>query len=82
MVKHRNSIFTFLYYENVEPDNNASERAIRNIKVKQKISGQFKTDKGGESFAILRTIIDTAIKAKVDVKHTLNLIANSKHRPV
>ena len=59
---------TFLYYENVEPDNNASERAIRNIKVKQKISGQFKTDKGGESFAILRTIIDTAIKAKVDVK--------------
>jgi len=82
MVKHRNSIFTFLYYENVEPDNNASERAIRNIKVKQKISGQFKTDKGGESFAILRTIIDTAIKARVDVKDTLNLIANSKSCPV
>ena len=78
MVKYRNFIFTFLYYENVEPDNNASERAIRNIKVKQKISGQFKTDKGGESFAILRTIIDTAIKAKVDVKDILNLIANSK----
>ncbi len=82
MVKHRNPIFTFLYYENVELDNSASERAIRNIKVKQKISGQFKTDKGGESFAILRTIIDTAIKAKVDVKDTLNLIAHSKCCPV
>ncbi len=82
MVKHRNSIFTFLYYENVEPDNNASERAIRNVKVKQKISGQFKTEKGGESFAILRTIIDTAIKAKVEVKDTLNLIAQSKRSPV
>ncbi len=82
MVKHRNSIFTFLYYENVEPDNNASERAIRNIKVKQKISGQFKTDKGGDNFAILRTVIDTAIKNKVDVKEILNLIARSNHCPV
>ena len=82
MVKHRNFIFTFLYYENVEPDNNASERAIRNIKVKQKISGQFKTDKGGDSFAVLRIVIDTAIKNKVKVKDILNLIAMTKHYTV
>ena len=75
MIKHRASIFTFLYYENVEPDNNASERAIRNVKVKQKISGQFKT--GGDSFSILRSIIDTAIKAKADVKDVLELVALS-----
>ena len=32
--KHREYLFTFLYNQNVPPDNNASERAIRNIKVK------------------------------------------------
>ena len=36
--KHRDCIFTFLYNPDVPPDNNGSERAIRNVKVKQKIS--------------------------------------------
>ena len=44
------------------PDNNASERAIRNIKVKQKISGQFKSTNGADIFAILRSITDTVKK--------------------
>ena len=30
MVKYKDYIFPFLYYEGVPPDNNASERAIRN----------------------------------------------------
>jgi hypothetical protein len=38
--KYREYLFTFLYHPKAPPDNNASERAIRNIKVKQKISGQ------------------------------------------
>jgi len=45
-LKYRNSIFTFLYHLKLPPDNNASERAIRNVKVKQKISGQFKSARG------------------------------------
>jgi len=36
LVKYRQHIFTFLYYHDVPPDNNASERAIRNGKIKQK----------------------------------------------
>ena len=52
----------FSIIQHVPPDNNGSERAIRNVKVKQKISGQFKIFSAAENFAILRSIIDTAIK--------------------
>ena len=38
LIKYRQSLLTFLYHEKVPPDNNASERAIRNIKVKQNVS--------------------------------------------
>lgn len=74
LIKHRNSIFTFLYNKETPPDNNASERAIRNVKVKQKISGQFK--KGQQAFCILRSVIDTCKKRNVDVMNTLSEIAH------
>ncbi len=59
--KYRGFVFTFLYYSKVPPDNNASERAIRNIKVKQKVSGQFKSDKGAYIFFVFRSVTDTII---------------------
>lgn len=74
--KHQQYILYFLYHPKVPPDNNGSERAIRNIKVKQKISGQFKTVQGADTFAVLRSIIDTAIKRRHNVLNTLSLIAN------
>ena len=74
--KHRKYLFTFLYNPNVPPDNNASERAIRNIKVKQKISGQFKSTNGAFGFAVLRSVTDTVIKNKLGVLNSLKIIAN------
>ncbi|MDP2750420.1 MAG: IS66 family transposase [Nanoarchaeota archaeon] len=76
LLKHRNSIFLFLYHLEVPPDNNGSERAIRNVKVKQKISGQFKSERGAEIYAINRSVIDTIIKSNQNILHGLNLIAN------
>ncbi len=43
----------FLLQPNLSPDNNGSERSFRNIKVKQKISGQFKSLETANLFAIL-----------------------------
>ena len=78
ITKYRDHVFTFLYHPTVPPDNNGSERAIRNVKVKQKISGQFKILGAAENFAILRSIIDTAIKNNQNVVEALNVIADYK----
>ena len=75
MLKYKEYILTFLYHPKVPPDNNGSERAIRNVKVKQKISGQFKSWKGVENFMILRNITDTTLKNDQNVLKALNLIA-------
>ncbi len=68
-------ILYFLLQSNVSPDNNGSERAIRNIKVKQKISGQFKSLQTANVFAVLRSVIDTSIKNGNNVLNALHLIA-------
>jgi len=78
IVKYRDHVFTFLYHPDVPADNNGSERAIRNVKVKQKISGQFKILSAAENFAILRSIIDTAIKNNQNVVGALSAIAAYK----
>ena len=72
--KYRHCLFRFLYHTEVPPDNNASERAIRTYKVKQKVSGLFRTEEGAEDFAIIRSVIDTTIKNKGKVWEALELI--------
>jgi transposase len=78
MTKYKDYIFTFLFYQYVPPDNNGSERAIRNVKVKQKISGQFKTQRGAKVYAIIRSITDTCIKNKQNILCAFKTIAELK----
>jgi len=75
MCKERQHIFTFLFIDDVPPDNNASERAIRNVKVKQKISGQFKVEQAAQNFAKIRSVIDTTIKNGLNVLQALAIVA-------
>jgi len=78
MLKHKQHLFTFLFIDEVPADNNASERAIRNIKVKQKISGQFKSIVSAQVFAQIRSVIDTIIKNNLNVCVGLNSIAQQQ----
>ena len=75
LLKRRDCLLVFLYDLEVPPDNNASERAIRNVKVKQKVSGQFKT--GQHTFCILRSVIDTLKKRELDIFDFLSQIMAS-----
>lgn len=76
LIKNKDSILTFLYHPKVPPDNNASEQAIRNVKVKTKVSGQFRSEEGAKRFAILRSVIDTTLKNTKNVFEALTLLIN------
>ena len=71
----REALFTFLYHKDVPFHNNGSESAFRMVKVKTKISGQFKSLQN--PFAILRSVIDTAIKNGQSVFHAIKIIVNT-----
>ncbi len=76
MVKNQEAIFTFLHYPEVLPDNNGSERGIRNVKVKQKVSGQFKSLDGAQTFAVIRSVIDTWIKRGLNIWDSFENLPN------
>ena len=76
MIRYKRHLFTFLDDPAAPSHNNDSEQAIRNVKVKQKISGQFKAMIAAENFAVLRSIIETAIKNDQNVLPAMNVIAH------
>lgn len=76
--KAKNKIFTFLLHWGIPPDNNGSERAIRNLKVKLKVSQQFKSPQGAKDYSTLRSIIDTARKRDMNEFETIRSIFSGR----
>lgn len=68
---HKEAVLLFLHNPAVPFTNNEAERDARMMKLRQKISGGFRTSQGADNFATLRTLIGTARKRRWNVLETL-----------
>jgi transposase len=74
----RDQILLFMTDFRVPFDNNQAERDLRMLKVKQKISGYFRTQKGAVEFCQLRSYISTMKKQGHSVMDSIKSVFAGK----
>jgi len=71
---HADDVWRFMTDHGVPFSNNIAEQAVRMPKVKQKISGGFRTEAGLETFCTIRSYLATLHKQGDNLFHSLTLV--------
>ena len=76
LIDYREETLSFMYNFEIPFDNNQAERDVRMMKLKQKISGCFRTELGSEIFCRIRGFISSIKKQQFNILEQIYLALN------
>jgi len=76
LIDYREETLSFMYNFDIPFDNNQAERDVRMMKLKQKISGCFRTELGSEIFCRIRSFISSVKKQQLNILEQIYLALN------
>lgn len=81
LIKHQDGILAFAFHKPIPFTNNAAERDIRHVKVKQKVSMSFRTFHGAEIYARIQGFVMTTRKqAQNTFKELCAILSGQKYQ--
>ena len=71
ILEYKDNYFIWMYDFSLPTDDNLSERALRGVKSKMKIAGQFQSEKTAKYYADIKTYIETCYRNRINPTEAL-----------